>query len=1389
MSEFLDQFKPKEPSFLDQFKVAPVEAAAPLPIKTIDEVKASMSPEFEQSVVGSYAPPRIGSIPHKPDMDEVYAERAVLELFKGRFKAPELTLRRDAESMGRIMLDDPSLDIKGIHKGLIEKAQAGELDAVLDKSEWKQYGFSDKMAAQLNEFNNSDFVEGFMFAGKSWVKGLVKAVGGLAVGSGELILPKKLQDVLGVTSDRAWLNNLEQEQQMEILEYLEDGEFNKYVQAALVKTTGDMAGILKTSSWAMKAIGGATGGRLVLDDKTRKAAIASTTARAAIISTMNFIRTEGTLEERSKAQMLSFAYMMTPAISSGMETNLQAFLVDLGLNTIVTSVYDPEEDKFVLGGQYAGLEEESRELAEQMGHPEEWGKILLAKLIPIAGSDVIFSALTRSYQENARKPGVKGIAESARLLKQIGQPGFDAYKVAMSEKYGDQWLVKMSDSERMGYELKRAQIAAMEKGELPKEIFDSITPWQPRVAPRFSIEGGRVIVNDEDGVVTYRDSEGFERDSKGRRISDLTINGKEIPMAEQGKPAAEQAPVEQTAKPTSQIRELTGEDEVLLDKTFKEIFSQIKKTRSAVLSESAGQIKDYRKLVAALPAEERSGLLTALAGVVDAKTPEAKEKRQAALEKKVEVLAEAALRRDLVQTITKDAPRNIDPDYAESIRHLQDMINTDASPKNAWRLEQTRLAIGRHKDITLPEDLVKKLEKTSVNELSTKELVSMAEEVERLKKQGVVSQKLKAAQEKRRVHEMVSHIKSNLPPPTNKNRVIKDSKAYNKLGGLMWATRRPWNVVDMLDGGRAEFLGKAYEAMQTKPDEAYATYQRMTDVRVEAGERFIKALGLNVKELNAPVKIQGERFTIDQLLSVYASSKNKLMHNAVLHGNFKGNVTMYDDAVQYVASRPKLRSLAEYVMYDYAQNYNRLRSTVPGLGQEENYVPMVRLSVVDQSKSYEEMATDMLSRYDETRGSPDDRFTLDRVEVPEKYQTGVELGLYKMWEPSVHAQERFMNLFDSYKEMSQLVNNAELRKALLETHGKDYVQALDGYVKSFGNPMGIYDASGISSFVRDRRRAAALGVLSYNLLTPIKQIPSFLLYTGEAGPRAMAVALEDFNKAYRFENGKLVNDVYEFVAEKDPTLKHAHIERELADLKKMSAGKLTKVQTKLMEPGMKGIIYMDKATRAAGWYAVYLKEMNKHGNEELAVQKARDATKRTQPTAAAKDLPEMYKQGEVMNLFIMFSNQLNQIWNMATYDLPKKVQAGDIAGAAILGTGLAANALFMFSINNGRLPEDADDLGEMAMAPVPVVGSIYQSAKFGRDVGDILSTSVKRGIQTGDDLFDDPSGEAFWKWLQATGPISGMNFMQMERIRKTIETGDPGEAIGKGDAWRKRQQK
>jgi len=225
--------------------------------------------------------------------------------------------------------------------------------------------------------------------------------------------------------------------------------------------------------------------------------------------------------------------------------------------------------------------------------------------------------------------------------------------------------------------------------------------------------------------------------------------------------------------------------------------------------------------------------------------------------------------------------------------------------------------------------------------------------------------------------------------------------------------------------------------------------------------------------------------------------------------------------------------------------------------------------------------------------------------------------------------------------------------------------------------------------------------------------------------------------------------------------------------------------------GMQGIYMIDTVARTIGWNAVYRKVLADGGSEAEAIRAAQNTTLRTQPTATAKDLPQLYVTNEFANWFTMFTNQLNQIYNIGTYDIPSYVINKQYGKAALGAIGMGVTALTIWAITNRDLPDEPEDvaeaLTEQAINATPLIGKAIMvgrngwgdktlpALKWGESLGDIIA-SIEDAIFKDEELELTDSEKRVL--LEGIAILLGLPYIGPKRVIEAVQTGELGRLLG-----------
>ena len=263
--------------------------------------------------------------------------------------------------------------------------------------------------------------------------------------------------------------------------------------------------------------------------------------------------------------------------------------------------------------------------------------------------------------------------------------------------------------------------------------------------------------------------------------------------------------------------------------------------------------------------------------------------------------------------------------------------------------------------------------------------------------------------------------------------------------------------------------------------------------------------------------------------------------------------------------------------------------------------------------------------------------------------------------------------------------------------------------------------------------------------------------------------------------------VWSFVREHDEMIRERNVSRDLDELRTGNPILYKRLQRKIGKVGMSMIYGIDASVVTAGAIAVYDYHFNDLGeSHEEAVRAMSGAIVRTQPASHIFDVAERYDtNNEFLRTILLFSNQLSNIWNMATYDMPKRAFTGSrtfnerIRGAGGTFIGLGASMMLMYMMAYRQVPEDEDDWKEFllmsVLTPMPVTGRIMLNARANFTP---IETSANEMIETAFRVLKNPTligrEAGIRDYAYMAGLLSGMVPAELiSRIGDVYFQGDP----------------
>jgi len=752
----------------------------------------------------------------------------------------------------------------------------------------------------------------------------------------------------------------------------------------------------------------------------------------------------------------------------------------------------------------------------------------------------------------------------------------------------------------------------------------------------------------------------------------------------------------------------------------------------------------------------------------------------------------------LAAQIARRPGKSVDFFYREAIENLQAGIDPHFRRRDTLESrERTRRFIEQRPEAKemIPKKVLKILEKRSLNEMTIAELETLRNEVDILRHIGRTKRQLEIVQRNRSFEDRRDTLTQTVlrgEKLTEETRpVVKATAEAGKVKkGLRFARvfpLRPMRIFDKLDGGK-QFKGDWHRIFYNEVNEKENQKLRTVDSRLDSGKAKRKELGIRLGDLaRNKTEVDGVKYTLDEALDIYAGMKNESKSLAIVYGN---NIDPKTAQKIIDSLTDEEKALADRIIADYEEHYEDLRNahiefTDEDLGHEENYTPMRRTDVSYETMN-EELRDELLRKTHLKKGYAEKGFTISRQEIPSEFQKPIRLGLYSTWIGQVPKQEHYIAYAQKVRDLHRLLNDKQLSTAVKQKYGDEYYTAIRHYVDRVANPTIYKQFDKLDRISQTLRKNFALAHLAYNLVTMAKQLPSVILYLPEAGPGHLVASMAEF-VVRPFKT-------IEFVNSKDPQMKHRSIEREMEELKRLDSGLYNRILKKVGKTGMIGIYAMDKVATTIGWKAVYEANLKKGLSEAEAVQEAQNVTLRTQPAAHAKDVAELYASREILNWFTQFTNQLNQLYNIATYDIPQTFKQHKFYKGMLQLTAMSITALSIWAISNRRLPEKIEDVKDavkdQVINMIPLIGKPIAAKDRGygadapapldalSDLATLYKSAAWVKKSPGDWFTDRRFQKAANKALEAIAVLIGLPYTGPKRVKKAIEEKDIKELIG-----------
>jgi hypothetical protein len=739
------------------------------------------------------------------------------------------------------------------------------------------------------------------------------------------------------------------------------------------------------------------------------------------------------------------------------------------------------------------------------------------------------------------------------------------------------------------------------------------------------------------------------------------------------------------------------------------------------------------------------------------------------------------LRDKLVKNIRKDVNEKVNFFYREAIQGLQNAIDWNVKTEGKkQKKESLRDFLNRNPEHAdeIPVKLIETLAKKDVNNLSYSDLLAMNEEINRLKQLGELkSETLRAERAKAIEKEATEMAELVNKAPVGIFQTTLEKFGYEKIAQVERALGlRPMRIFDMLDGGK-DFAGRIYTFFYGHTNEDYNAELLNTEQRQEGMKRRQAELNISMAGLLQTRIVDKFTLTVDEMINVYMAWKNAKSRATLMDGG--GEISsskdymlvddaLYNKVVEHLNENEML--WGDTIISEYGQNsYDRLRNTVIAaenrdMGKEENYSPIltVREEVVSAEQ---ELLDEMALRHYFRQDGPHKGMTIPRKDIPAEFRRPMKLGATKIWFQSVRKQEHYINNALHIKDMQAILRKDEFRKAIVEKFGQPIFDTVTHFVKMIANPDYYKGYSDLETLSKLARRHVAIAYIAFRIPSMLNQIPAIMSYWANSSFGDILTSAMDSasHPMETYEKAKLAH----------PQISHRSIEREMEEMQIADNTAYERIVSKVGTAGMYGMFSIDRAIRVIGINAVYNKAIRDGLSPKEAADKAAKTTLLTQEASTPKDLAKLYSSSEWINWFTMFTNQLNQIYNITTYDIPTQWRNKNYREASRSAISLATMSMMIWMIQNKDIPDEPEDalqaVGEQFVASIPLFGSYLLSGMKGWNASAPapLEQVAKMGMAISK-IPDDPE-KALEKMLEPLSIMAGVPYQMAKEAYQFIE--------------------
>lgn len=703
--------------------------------------------------------------------------------------------------------------------------------------------------------------------------------------------------------------------------------------------------------------------------------------------------------------------------------------------------------------------------------------------------------------------------------------------------------------------------------------------------------------------------------------------------------------------------------------------------------------------------------------------PKQLQKEVQKIQSRIAVLIDTQKRQDIISKIkraTKKVSKSnvIAVDFAKQIKNLVGEIDTNKrSEATIKSLQSTLNYLKANPDAALPKKVLEQLEilnKRKLEDISTKDLQALYNEIVRLIKQGRVKLSLMEKQKERLRQNRISELSKNsvklvdidLKKATIGERLSLMDEIRNKYAALKNKTKRlgiatnPMDVFfDMLDGGQ-NYTGANYRIFKQTIDKGFSRYLTLKESVTRDVKNLADKLDLNeqnFEKIGAWAVLQQE------------GGEKKLLDSGITEAEIKALSLSPNETKMYNLMREKLDSMLpkiqEIMRVVYNQDVEAVSDYFPFLTDHE---AISDLEIQDQ------LGPNLPSIG--RKKNAEKGFTVSRTLGSQK----IRIDAMGVFLKHVDSAAYLIEMGADIKALGDVAQSPRYKNAVGEIGQEMVVEWINLLARKGNLPGRVHVIDAL-------RRNVGFAVLGFKLSSILIQPTSLLDGAGVVGGGYVSGGIMKVtNKRWR-----------QFLWDNFPEIR----ERSGDDQAYLDMGGGGVVGS-IREAGFWTLKHLDSLVASAVAIGAYTKVVEQKGGkvdldrpDKDAIIQAQLLMRRSQSSAFAKDTPALLSQGSLTGnvsldkLIFQFQSFMFNRWSLIKHDMwALGIKGGNtrqalnlatwllLAGAAEIGIRRLSKELIAAMLDDELKPwEDTinKEVATTALGNVPFVSQVVGSLEYG----------------------------------------------------------------------------